>query len=741
MPEPMSSDETSSSRMAPPPPLPPCRVLVRSKQKLELFTLIPPTGGGGVDDGATLPCFKENQNSHQITLLDNCVTTLPTVTAPDGSVTYVHVANVGVVRCHLPPHEPTHGGGGDDEQPSAAAAVESRTPTVVAFLAGTSAVQMMDLSPGGSYLLTWERWNAKKAPGNLKVWSTHTGTLLAAFVQKSLSRDSWPNLQWTADESCAFLLVNGTQVRVYQATDITSNVDDVSGSGGGGEPRYTDKLQIPCTTLSVQQHATAATTAAQEGMDQPTTVTQKNYYFTTFSSKTKDRPAVATIYEYGTSTKTFVKIASKSLFQAEECVTHWSPAVRPACLLTLQTAVDVTGQSYYGSSQLWLWNAAASNSNNEMVAVPLPQAGPVQGCQWLPDPGKPPSFIVIAGNMPAMASQHHGVTGAVTFLFGNNVHRNTIAIAPHARFMCLAGFGNLAGGLGFWDLNKKKLLSHSSANVNGTLRAEAVTTYGWSPDSRYFLVATTAPRMNVDNGVRLYKYTGELIQTSSSSSPQLLLPWNNVDYQPNQLLEACFVPALPHVFPDRPQSPVPESSSTEDTTAVTAQPSAVASEKKPVGRYVPPSARNRPGGSSLAERLCREKEGQLQGATKVVTNQPHTAATAANGRIIPGLAVTASNSKSKSQLKREKLKKKKEQEPLPTEPVVLENRAVPAAVQPGKKTPAAEPTMDLEKRARKLKKMLKQIEDLKTVAELNDDQKSKIASEASVREELEQLGF
>ena len=32
--------------------------------------------------------------------------------------------------------------------------------------------------------------------------------------------------------------------------------------------------------------------------------------------------------------------------------------------------------------------------------------------------------------------------------------------------------------------------------------------YGWSPDGRYFHTATLAPRMNVDNGVHIYKYNG-----------------------------------------------------------------------------------------------------------------------------------------------------------------------------------------------------------------------------------------
>ena len=34
------------------------------------------------------------------------------------------------------------------------------------------------------------------------------------------------------------------------------------------------------------------------------------------------------------------------------------------------------------------------------------------------------------------------------------------------------------------------------------------TVFEWSPDSRYFMTATLAPRMNVDNGFKIFKYNG-----------------------------------------------------------------------------------------------------------------------------------------------------------------------------------------------------------------------------------------
>jgi hypothetical protein len=59
---------------------------------------------------------------------------------------------------------------------------------------------------------------------------------------------------------------------------------------------------------------------------------------------------------------------------------------------------------------------------------------------------------------------------------------------------------------------------------------------------------------------------------------------------------------------------------------------------------------------------------------------------------------------------------------------------------PSVEAPTSSP-VDLEKRARKLKKIIKQIEELKLQSEpLNEDQLAKVASEPSIRKELEELG-
>ena len=599
--------------------------------------------------------------------------------AVDGSCAYVHLSGYGIIRCPL-------------DKPQLTPISKENTPV---FLEESAGVQMLHQSPKGTYLLTWQRWYEEK-PNNLKLWEASTGKLLAGFPQKSLRREGWPYLQLTADEKFAFLLCTN-EIRVYTEDSFRQS-----------ETRFIEKLRVPgIVTLSL-----------------PSASAKGDYLFTTFCSADKNKPARAGLHQYvpnapPSKNPTYPALLSKSLFQAEEMKTHWNP-LGDTALITMQTSVDASGQSYYGSSQLFLF----AQQLPDVQAVPLPQEGTVHDVGWLPDPDKPPCFVAIAGKMPAMTSLHHGQTGKAMFIYGN-AHRNTVSWSPHGRFLCLAGFGNLAGEMSFWDKNKAKLIP-GALNAAGELRAEAVVGYQWAPNSRVFAVSTCTPRMNVDNGARLFRYNGDELTN---------VPWDNENYKPNKLLGATFVPPGKVKYPDRPQTPPPEGQAAATPTA-----SNPPVPPKPVGKYVPPGARNREGGTSLAERMRREKEGFLQGATRV-SDKPQIVKNM-SGKVIPGLVTE--QPKSKSALKREKAKlKKQQQEEEERKKKDLEAQLGAAASKAPQAAPEEGNDTDREKRGRKLKKMLKQIEGLKEKdpATLNDDQKAKLASEAEVRQELEDLNL
>ena len=611
--------------------------------------------------------------------------------APDGSCAFVLLTDHGVVRVPLSTTTET-----------------SREPITKAntqpFLADSSAIQMMDISPQGSYLVTWQRVTETQ-PNNLKVWSASTGAFLTGFPQKGLSRAGFPYLHWTADEQLA-LLMTTNEVRIFPGHCFVTEQEDA---------RYTDKIRVPdIRSLSLPR---------ERGGN--TLLPSSPYRFTSFAPGDKNKPAKASLHEYTASSKTATIVTTKSLFQAEDMNTNWSPNGSSA-LITLQTSVDASGKSYYGSATLFLLGADNNNNGDGAKAVPLPQEGPVMDVSWMPNAAKSPCFVVIAGRMPAMASMHHGITAEPLFLFGN-AHRNTISWAPHGRFVCVAGFGNLAGGMSFWDRNKLKLIPPTGQNT-----ANCTVGFGWSPDSRLFGVSTTTPRMNVDNGYRLFRYNGEEVPS---------VPWNNQNYLPDKLLEACFVPALPTVYPDRPQSPTLKASESGGGGDAGAKASVAAPEVKKPGRYIPPSQRGKStGGLSLAERMSREKESQMKGAQVVKAGQPKKAVSVATGKVIPGLVVQSADAKSKSAVKREKQKLAKQRKEEEAKQQAAAEAAKAAAVE----APAAE-AVDPEKRARKIKKTLKQIDDLKQKAasgdDLNEDQQKKVDSEESLLAELAQLGL
>ena len=651
----------------------PCRMLLRSKDGIELFE--DPKKGEERSEKAQARSFLVQGPS-----------TLQHF-APDGSCVYVHQPSHGVIMCPL------------DGSPK----TESQH---VPFLKDSLGIQMLCSSPKGTYLLTWERLSsADPQLPNLKVWDAKTGAFLHGFIQKSLKRESWPYLQWTHDEKFAFL--NSTnEIRVFHGNAF-SNTDS--------EVRFHDIMKCP----------------ALSSMSLPTSAVTSTYLVVSFSPGNKNKPARASLHKYPTpcppQAASYPAIVSKSLFQAEEITVHWAPT-GDAALIALQTSVDTSGESYYGSTTLHLMTEASK----DVITVPLPNnsTGPVLDVAWMPNPTKPPCFAVISGRMPAMASLHNGVTGEATFLFGN-AHRNTICWAPHGRFINIAGFGNLAGGMTFWDRNKLKAVPQYDPETGIPIYREIVASctvgYGWSPDSRSFLSSTTSPRMNVDNGVKLYRYNGEEVVN---------VPWDNANYKPNKLLQAAFVPALSNVYTDRPQSPAPRISG--DAAAVAeAKRLATQAALNPVAaatrRYVPPSARGRPAGSgmSLSDKIRLEKEGSMVTATKV-TPRPGVAAT---GKALPvGMAPPPPEGKSKTALRREKqklIKLKQEEE----EAKAKEEAAAAAALS------AANEKVDPEKRAKKINKILRQIEDLKTkdASTWNDDQKRKVDSEPDLIAELAAL--
>ncbi|KAK4664876.1 uncharacterized protein QC763_508440 [Podospora pseudopauciseta] len=406
-------------------------------------------------------------------------------------------------------------------------------------------VYEISFSPGGTYMSTWER-PAKDENGdatkNVKVWRTiedvpegQEKQPLGRFVYKNMS--GW-NLQYTADEKfCARLVTN--EVQFYNSNDLSAPWNRLRAEG------VTDFAIAPGKSQNVA----------------------------VFIPERKGQPAAVKVYNVPQFSS---PISQKTFFKGDKVQLKWN-ALGTNLIVLAQTEVDKSNKSYYGETNMYLLSANGSFD----ARITLDKEGPIHDVSWSPNSKE---FGVVYGYMPAKTTIfNHRAVPTHSFPLGP---RNTIIFSPTGRFALVAGFGNLAGQIDVYDLEKdnRKVTTIESGNPS---------VCQWSPDSRYIMTATTSPRLRVDNGVKLWHVGGGIVY--------------NEDF--NELYNVMWRPAAADALPaGDPLHPVP-----------TPHPSAlkylgtVKTPSKPVGAYRPPGAR----GSSTPLHFKREDEG---GAAHTVSN-------------------------------------------------------------------------------------------------------------------------
>ncbi|KAL1838418.1 hypothetical protein VTJ49DRAFT_2670 [Mycothermus thermophilus] len=408
-----------------------------------------------------------------------------------------------------------------------------------------SPVYDLGFSPRGSFLSTWERPSKDEngdATKNLKVWRVledlPEGTEkqpLGKFVQKSQS--GW-NLQYTADEKyCARMVTN--EVQFYNSNDLST---------------VWTKLRVE----GVSDFALAP------GMNQNVAV---------FVPERKGQPASVKVFNVPSFNS---PVSQKTFFKGDKVQLKWN-ALGTSLIVLAQTDVDKSNKSYYGETTMYLMS-----SNGAVDArITLDKEGPIHDVSWSPNSTE---FGVVYGYMPSKTTifNHRGVP-IHSFPIGP---RNTIIFSPTGRFVLVAGFGNLAGSIDVYDLEKdyRKICTIESGNPS---------VCAWSPDSRYIMTATTSPRLRVDNGIKLWHVGGGLMYNED------MVELYNVLWRP---VPAGSVPAVDPLNP----VPTPHASALKYLGTVK-------TPSKPVGAYRPPGAR----GTSTPLHFKREDQG---GAAHTVSN-------------------------------------------------------------------------------------------------------------------------
>ncbi|EON66974.1 hypothetical protein W97_06090 [Coniosporium apollinis CBS 100218] len=402
----------------------------------------------------------------------------------------------------------------------------------------TENVYELGFSPLGTFIITWQR-PTKDAEGNttknLKVWRTiddNAGaegerSVVGQFVQKS--QTGW-NLQYTSDESlCARVVTN--EVQFYQSADLGT---------------VWNKLRV-------------------EGVTDFAVAPGRSHSVAVFVPERKGQPAAVKVF----SVPQFASpVSQKTFFKGDKVQFKWND-IGTTLIVLAQTEVDKSNKSYYGETNMYI----LSTSGSVDARLSLDKEGPVHDVSWSPNSKE---FGVVYGYMPAKTTIFNA-RAVATHSF-NLGPRNTILFSPHGRFVLVAGFGNLAGQMDIYDLEK-------NYEKVTTIEASNASVCEWSPDGKYILTATTSPRLRVDNGIRIWHVGGGLVYNEDM----------------NELYHVCWRPEPPLLHPpEDPLHPVPiPHPSALEYLAKRKAPS------KPAGAYRPPGAR----GTSTPLHFKREDEG------------------------------------------------------------------------------------------------------------------------------------
>ncbi len=261
-------------------------------------------------------------------------------------------------------------------------------------------------------------------------------------------------------------------------------------------------------------------------------------------------------------------VSQKTFYKGDKVQLKWNE-LGTSLIVLAQTDVDKTNKSYYGTTDMYILSANGSFDSR----IQLDKEGPIHDVAWSPNSKE---FGVIYGTVPAKTTIFNArAVPQHSFDLGP---RNTILFSPHGRFVIVAGFGNMAGDMDIYDLEK------NFAKVT-TIKGSGCTYCEWSPDGQHILTATTSPRLRVDNGIRIYHVGGGLMY-----------------YE--EMFELYHVTWRP-----QPTSMHPVDNAL--TVVPTPHPSALAflstqkTPSKPVGAYRPPGAR----GTTTPLLFKREDEG------------------------------------------------------------------------------------------------------------------------------------
>ncbi|CAI5758962.1 unnamed protein product [Candida verbasci] len=536
----------------------------------------------------------------------------------------------------------------------------------------------LNFSPQGTYLCLWCKpaqidavWN-----NNLKIFNLVTKTFIAEWSVRN--QNGWKP-QFTSDESIFARggINNNQQIFFYEIDPKSEDVININ------TPTYRYKSELSYSTFQISPG--------------------KNPAIAIFIPEKSGKPANVSIYNIPNFNS---PICFKNFFKAEKCQLKWN-VLGTAVLALSSIDHDKSNKSYYGETNLYLLGIAGNYNSR----IDLKREGPIHDITWSPTARE---FAVNYGYMPSETT-FFDARGNAIYSLPVPLPRNTILYSPHAKFVLVAGFGNLQGQVDVYDRQNK-------FNKVVTFEASNTSVCEWSPCGRFILTATTSPRLRVDNGLKIWHASGKLIYINEFNE-LYSIGWKPQDlgkFPPLKILE-----------------PAPEShdSAKEYLKKKEGANGANAAPKK-MGAYRPPHARNSNSSTTTSSSLQqRELQNQIKNGPPGLTRT----------KVVPGAAPVVEKESKAAAKNRKKREAKSNKQADEKENNDSDKTSTPEPVNgQGQGVIGGVASLE-EKKIRSLLKKLRAIEQLKMKQANNETleatQLIKIQKEDEIRSDLLSLGW
>lgn len=394
---------------------------------------------------------------------------------------------------------------------------------------GCKNIKHLQWSNNGVYLVIYFNLNNfSKETGlslddNLHIWDISQKAIVGTFSTRRLSPEQWPIIKWVGDNDMfAFCYSHEVSLYSISSTDASPikstrllmtipvhrvfSVEVFGGIEGTLAANDTGKAgtEVKATDDTIKVNGKDL---GNESADKSEVVAEGDFSFlgrggwislaaytkADISTQVSGNLYITTIRAVGNK---LVEESSHNheLKSEDSAEMMWSPSGKYLMVLG-QSTVDLAGERYGSTSNCLLYN-------RDGTFIRRVNAQTTHDARWCPIRDE---FIVMEGNMPCDITLFDA-TCKPLFEFPKS-YRNTIKWNPLGNMVALCGFGNLAGEICFWyrkESNEYEQIIH--------LKEPCTVVSEWSLDSKYFMAASTFPRMKVDNFLKIFNHEGDLIE-------------------------------------------------------------------------------------------------------------------------------------------------------------------------------------------------------------------------------------